>query len=90
MYSIGLDISKSSIAVHIPKNSLDLEIENSAKALKSLYAKLKKIYKKEFKKLYGSLNPPEATHHCSTASVLIKRFLSLCQIPNKLEALPKP
>jgi transposase len=51
MYSIGLDIGKSSIAVHIPKNSLDLEIENSAKALKSLYAKLKKIYKKEFEKL---------------------------------------
>ena len=47
MYSIGLDISKSSIAVHIPQGALDLEIENSAKALKSLYAKLKKIYKKE-------------------------------------------
>ena len=47
MYSIGLDISKSSIAVHIPRGALDIEIENSAKALKLLYAKLKKRYKKE-------------------------------------------
>jgi len=47
MYSIGLDISKSSIAVHIPQGALDLEIDNSAKALKSLYARLKKLYKKE-------------------------------------------
>jgi len=47
MYSIGLDIAKSSIAVHIPKAGLDLEIENTLLALKSLYAKLKKLYKKE-------------------------------------------
>jgi len=51
MYSIGLDISKSSIAVHIPKNSLDLEIENSMQALKTLFAKLKKLYKKEIDQL---------------------------------------
>ena len=47
MYSIGLDISKSSINEHIPDKSLDLEIDNTLKALKSLYAKLKKFYKKE-------------------------------------------
>jgi len=51
MYSIGLDISKSSIAVHIPKNNLDLEIENSIQALKALFAKLKKLYKKEIDQL---------------------------------------
>lgn len=51
MYSIGLDISKSSIAVHIPKNDLDLEIENNAQALKALFSKLKKLYKKEIDKL---------------------------------------
>jgi transposase len=44
---IGLDISKSTINVHIPKGSLDLEIENSSKAIKGLYGKLGKIYKKE-------------------------------------------
>jgi len=27
MYSIGLDISKASISVHIPINSLDLQID---------------------------------------------------------------
>ena len=48
MHSIGLDIGKSSIAVHIPKNSLDLEIENNLKSLKSLCGKLKKLYKKEW------------------------------------------
>ena len=47
MYSIGLDVSKSSINVHIRDKSLDLEIDNTLKAIKSLYAKLKKFYKKE-------------------------------------------
>ena len=51
MYSIGLDISKSSINVYVPLGKLDLEIDNSTKAFKSLYAKLKKLYKKEFDKL---------------------------------------
>jgi len=57
MYSIGLDVSKSSIAVHIPKIKLDIEIENSIKSLKSLYAKLKKIYKKEIDKLVFVFEP---------------------------------
>jgi len=47
MYSIGLDIGKSSIAVHIPKNHLDMEIANTAPALKALLSKLKKLYRKE-------------------------------------------
>ena len=46
MYSIGLDISKSSVNVHIPLTQLDLEIENSLTSFKVLYAKLKKLYKK--------------------------------------------
>ena len=29
MYSIGLDISKSSVNVHVPLGALDLEIENT-------------------------------------------------------------
>lgn len=51
MYSIGLDISKSSVNVHVPLGILDLEIENSLKSFKSLYAKLKKLYKKEIDKI---------------------------------------
>ncbi len=63
MYSIGLDISKSSIAVHIPKNDLDLEIENNAQALKALFAKLKKLYKKEIDKLISCIpETPDDPH----------------------------
>jgi len=51
MYSIGLDISKASISVHIPINSLNLEIDNTSIALKALYSKLKKLYKKDLDKL---------------------------------------
>ena len=51
MYSIGLDISKSSVNVHVPLGALDLEIENSLKSFKSLLSKLKKLYKKEIDKL---------------------------------------
>jgi len=51
MYSIGLDISKSSVNVHVPLGALDLEIENTLKSFKSLYAKLKKLYKKEIDKV---------------------------------------
>ncbi len=51
MYSIGLDISKSSVNVHVPLGALDLEIENSLKSFKSLYSKLKKLYKKEIDKI---------------------------------------
>jgi len=43
MYSIGLDVSKATISIHVPLNSLDLEIENNLKSLKSFYAKLKKL-----------------------------------------------
>ena len=51
MYSIGLDISKSSVNVHIPLGKEDLEIENTIKSFKSLYSKLKKLYKKEIDKI---------------------------------------
>ena len=54
---IGLDVSKSIINVYIPKGSLDLEIKNSEKEIKSLYSKLKKIYKKEVKKLIFVYEP---------------------------------
>ncbi len=43
---IGIDIAKSTLQVYIPKNGSDLEIENSQEGLKTLYAKLKKQYKR--------------------------------------------
>jgi len=68
MYSIGIDVSKSSLNIHIPKNSLDLEIDNNLKALKSLYSKLKKIYKKEIDKLIFVYEPT------GSYSALLYRF----------------
>jgi transposase len=68
MYSIGLDVSKSTLCVHIPKTNLDMEIENSIKALKSLYNKLKKIYKKEISKLVFVYEPT------GTYSSIVYRF----------------
>ena len=57
MYSIGLDVSKSSINIFILREKLDLEIENNSKALNSLYSKLKKIYKKEIDKVVFVFEP---------------------------------
>ena len=44
---IGIDVSKASINIHISKNNQDLVLENSLKSFRSLFSKLKKIYKKE-------------------------------------------
>jgi transposase len=68
MYSIGLDISKATISVHIPKNCLDIEIDNNQKSLKSLYSKLKKLYKKELDKLVFVYEPT------GNYSTLLERF----------------
>ena len=54
---IGLDISKRLIAVHIPINKLDIEIENNIKGIKRLYSKLKKLYKNEYKNLIFIYEP---------------------------------
>jgi len=68
MYSIGLDVSKSSINVFISSEELDLEIENSLKSLKSFYTKLKKIYKKEIDKVVFVFEPT------GSYSVLLHQF----------------
>lgn len=44
---IGIDISKSRLQVYIPKNEIDLSIENSMGGLRRLLSKLKKLYAKE-------------------------------------------
>lgn len=74
MYSIGLDVSKSSINIFVPNGALDLEIENTPKALKSFYSKLKKLYKKEIDKLVFVF---EST---GSYSVLLYRFCSKTNI----------
>lgn len=57
MYSIGLDVSKSTINVYVPYNDLDLVIDNNIKDIKQLYSKLKKIYKKDINKLVFVYEP---------------------------------
>ena len=78
MYSIGLDVSKSSINVFISSEELDLEIDNSLKALKSLYSKLKKIYKREIDKVVFVFEPTgsySALLHQFCASKNIQIFM---------------
>ena len=54
---IGIDISKATINVHIPKNNQDLVLDNSLKSFKSLFSKLKKIYKKEIEDIIFIFEP---------------------------------
>ena len=41
MYSIGLDVSKSTINCYIPNEEIDLAIDNNEKSLNQFYLKLK-------------------------------------------------
>ncbi len=71
---IGLDISKRLIAVHIPINKSDIEIENNIKGIKKLYSKLKKLYKKEYKNLIFIYEPTGSysstlTKFCNTQNI---------------------
>jgi transposase len=70
MYSIGLDISKSTIDVYIPINNLSIQIKNDIKSLKSFYMKLKKYYKKDINKLIFVFEPT------GSYSSLLKKFCS--------------
>ena len=54
---IGIDVSKATMNVHISKNSQDLVFENSSKGFKSLFSKLKKIYKKEIEDVIFIFEP---------------------------------
>jgi len=74
MYSIGLDVSKASLSIHVPLNSLDFEIKNTLKDLKSLYAKLKKLYKKDIDKLVFVYEPT------GSYSSLLTKFCALKNI----------
>ena len=44
---IGIDVSKSTLQVFIPKNEIDVEVKNSSEGLKKLLNKLKKQYKND-------------------------------------------
>jgi len=65
---IGIDVSKATLQVYIPITDENISIENSKKALISLYSKLKKYYKKEIKNLVIIFEPT------GSYSALLKRF----------------
>jgi len=54
---IGIDVSKSTLQVYIPIRDENISVENSQKAIKQLYAKLKKYYKKNSDKLVFVFEP---------------------------------
>ena len=54
---IGIDVSKASINVHISKNAQDLQLDNSVKGFRTLYAKLKKLYKKDVRDIVIIFEP---------------------------------
>lgn len=56
---IGIDISKSTLQIYLGRFDQDIEVENSPKGLKQLYAKVKSFTLKRLKS-YGFMNQPEA------------------------------
>lgn len=70
MYSIGLDISKSTIDIYVPINNLNHKIDNNVKSIKSFYLKLKKLYKKDIAKIVFVFEPT------GSYSNLLKKFCS--------------
>ena len=54
---IGIDVSKSTLNVHISKNGQDLQINNTLGEVKKLYSKLKKLYKKELDEVIFIFEP---------------------------------
>jgi transposase len=72
---IGIDVSKSTLQVYIPIKDENISIENSAKAIKQLYEKLKKYYKQGSENLVFVFEPtgPYSSvlkHFCAQRSIL--------------------
>jgi len=67
---IGIDVSKSTLQIYIPIKDENISIENSKKALNSLYSKLKKYHKKELEDLVFIFEPT------GSYSSLLKHFCS--------------
>jgi len=71
---IGIDVSKSTLNVHISKNSQDLQISNTLGSVKKLYSKLKKLYKKEIGEVVFVFEPT------GSYSELLRKFCAQKQI----------
>ena len=70
-HSIGIDVSKATLQVYIPIKDENISIDNSIKAIKALYSKLKKYYKKESKGLVFVFEPT------GTYSSVLKHFCNI-------------
>ena len=71
---IGIDISKATLQVHFPQSGEDFTVENNPKGLKTLWAKVKKRYKKEADHVAFVFEPT------GSYSALLKRFCHEHQI----------
>lgn len=67
-HSIGIDVAKQTLQVYIPFKDENIRIKNTSKAIKSLYSKLKKYYKKELERVVFVFEPT------STYSSSLKYF----------------
>lgn len=72
---IGIDVSKSTLQVYIEIKDENISILNNRKSINSLYSKLKKYYKKEYKNLvfiYEPTGPYSSTlkHFCAQKNIL--------------------
>ncbi len=74
LYCIGIDVSKATLNIHISKSSQDLQIDNTLAAVKKLYTKLKKIFKKELEELIFVFEPT------GSYSELLRKFCAEKQI----------
>ncbi|MBL0707487.1 MAG: transposase [Sulfurimonas sp.] len=71
---IGIDVSKASLNIHISKNTQDLQVDNSLKGFKSLWSKLKKVYKKEIEDIVFIFEPT------GSYSEALRKYCSIQQI----------
>ena len=71
---IGIDVSKATINVHISKNSQDLVLDNNLKSFRSLFSKLKNIYKKEIENIVFIFEPT------GSYSEALRKYCSVKQI----------
>jgi len=71
---IGIDVSKSTLNVHISKNNQDIQIDNTLTDVKKLYSKLKKMYKKEIEEIIFVYEPT------GSYSELLRKFCADKQI----------
>ena len=72
---IGIDVSKSTLQVYIEIKNENISILNTKKSINSLYFKLKKYYKKEYKNLvfiYEPTGPYSSLlkHFCAQKNIL--------------------